>query len=588
MSGTHITASAAPGGAEQARPAAERASRLTPVNLVIAAVTVLALGLRLFYLTRPGYLLGVTEYDDGSYFGSAVRLVHGALPYRDFVFVQPPGITLLMTPVALLSRVIGTDGGLAIARVLTMLAGAAGVTLVGLCVRHRGVLAVLIACGVVAVYPDSVSSSHTLLVEPWLVLFCLAGAVAVFDGDQITGRRRRLIWGGVAFGFGGVIEAWAIIPVLVIAVLSIRRPRRTAAYLGGVAAGFVIPVLPFAALAPRSFYDSVITAQVGGRVHAERMPLWYRLRQMSGFANEPHVRHLYIAGLLALIVIFVLAACAVALLLTRRLPPPVEWFAYATAAAVAGIFLWPAQFHYHFSGFLAPFLGMSVALPASRLLAAIVDRAGRVAGASQPDGAGPGSAEPSADGAAAAPAAAGRPAAAPPAAGRAAAGRGTQAGRLLRWSVVGLATAGLAIGTWHQAAFQRKLQPDAPVAMMAAGQRIIPPGSCVLADNVAYTVTANRFVSSVPGCPTVDDGTGANYALSHGRSTATGAGRVPAVAAMWRSALEHAQYVWLTGLNHRRIAWTPALTAYFHAHFVHVANHTRDLRLYVRRGLLPR
>ena len=220
MSGTHITASAAPGGAGQAsRPAPERASRLTPVNLVIAAVTVLALGLRLFYLTRPGYLLGVTEYDDGSYFGSAVRLVHGVLPYRDFVFVQPPGITLLMTPVALASRVTGTDGGLAIARVLTMLAGAAGVTTGRPAGTAPGRAGRADRPGVVAVYPDSVSSSHTLLVEPWLVLFCLIGAVAVFDGDQFTGSRRRLIWGGVAFGFAGVIEAWAIVPVLVLLVL---------------------------------------------------------------------------------------------------------------------------------------------------------------------------------------------------------------------------------------------------------------------------------------------------------------------------------------------------------------------------------
>lgn len=595
MSGTHITASAAPGGAGQAdQPAAGHAARLMPVNLVIAAVTVLALGLRLFYLTRPGYLLGVTEYDDGSYFGSAVRLVHGVLPYRDFVFVQPPGVTLLMAPVALLSKVIGTDGGLAVARVLTMLAGAAGVALAGLLVRHCGVLAALLACGVVAVYPDSVSSSHTLLVEPWLVLFCLAGAMAVFDGDQITSSGRRLIWGGAAFGFAGVIEAWAIVPVLVIAVLSVRLPRRTAAYLGGVAAGFLVPVLPFAALAPRNFYDSVITAQVGGRVNAARMPLWYRLRQMSGFANEPHVRHLFVAGAIALIVMFVIVACAAALLLTRRLPPPIEWFAYLTAAAVAGIFLWPAQFHYHFSGFLAPFLGLSVALPAARLLSAILDRAGLPG----PEGsrASPGADEPAADGAdpddprggssVDRSPGVGSPGGDSPA-GRIPVGR-RRAGQVLLWSVAGLAAAGVAAGAWSQAAFESKLEPDAPVAMMAAGQRIIPAGACVLADNVAYTLTSNRFVSSVPGCPTVDDGTGANYALSKGRSTTTGAGRVPAVAAMWRSAFQHAQYVWLTGLNHRRIAWTPALTAYFHANFVHVANHMHDLRLYVRKGLHPR
>jgi hypothetical protein len=537
--------------------------------MVIAAVTLLGLGLRLYYLTRPGYLLGVTEYDDGSYFGSALRLVHGQLPYRDFVFVQPPGITLLMTPVAAATRVIGTDDGLAVARILTMLAGAAGVALAGLLVRHRGVLAALLACGVVAVYPDSVASAHTLLVEPWLVLFCLAGAVAVFDGDRITGSRRRLLWGGVAFGFGGAIEAWAIIPVVVVTVLCLPRPRQAVTYLGGVAAGFLIPVLPFAALAPRGFYQDVITAQVGGRVDATRMPLAYRLRHIAGFADQPDVRQAVVLGVIALIVAFVLGTCAVALLITRRLPPALEWFAYGCAVAVVAVFLWPAQFHYHFAGFLAPFLGLGVALPASRLVTAITGRIG-AAGQSR----------------------AGQSRAGQSRAGQSRGGRPAggwpRAGRLLRWSAAGLAAAGIAVGGWNQASFESTLEPDAPVAMMAAGQRIIPPGACVLADNVAYTITTNRFLSDVPGCPAIDDGTGANYALTGGRSALTGAGRVPAVAALWRSAFEHAQYVWLTGLNHRRIAWNPALTAYFTANFVRVAGHTRDLRLYVRKDLHPR
>ena len=43
----------------------------TPVTLVIVAATVLALGLRLYWLSRPGFLLSVNEYDDGNYFGSA-------------------------------------------------------------------------------------------------------------------------------------------------------------------------------------------------------------------------------------------------------------------------------------------------------------------------------------------------------------------------------------------------------------------------------------------------------------------------------------------------------------------------------------
>ena len=176
MSGTLARTSA--DGSQDGAPAPRqgRPDWLTPVNIVIIVTTLVALGLRLYYqYTRPGWLVGVTEYDDGPYFGSAVRLVHGSMPYRDFIMVQPPGITLLMSPVGLLTYWTGTAWGLAIGRMLTVLAGTAAVALAGLLVRHRGVLAVLITCGVMAVYSDAVAAAHTVLVEPWLVLFCVIG-----------------------------------------------------------------------------------------------------------------------------------------------------------------------------------------------------------------------------------------------------------------------------------------------------------------------------------------------------------------------------------------------------------------------------
>jgi hypothetical protein len=518
--------------AQQTRASAWR----QPATLVIIGMTLLALAVRLYYFTRPGYLLGVTEYDDGSYFGSAVRLVHGVLPYRDFVFVQPPGITLLMTPVALLSKVTGTDTGLAIARILTMLAGAAGTALAGLLVRHRGMLATLIATGIVAVYADSVASSHTLLVEPWVVLFCLLGAVAVFDGDSFTTSRRRLAGGGLAFGFAGLIEAWAIVPVLILLLLMIRTGRRTLTWLAGVMAGFLLPVAPFAALAPEKFFHGVITAQIGGREGAIRVPLYFRIRHMAGFANYPDLKHALVLAVAAALAGFIVVATLLASGLARKLPPLLDWFAYGTTAAIVAMFLWPSQFHYHFSGFLAPFLGLSLALPAARLVAVLRDRTA-------------------------------------PAAGRAIA------------ALAGTAAAAvLAAGTVSQVSFEHTLLPLAPIDAMAIGKSIIPPGACVLADNVAYTITANRFVNSKPGCPTVDDGTGANFALSHGLAAETGAGRLPQVAAMWRSALTHADYLWFTSLYNHRIAWTPALRAYVDANFVRVRPDVAKFRLYVRKG----
>ena len=70
----------------------------------------------------------------------------------------------------------------------------------GLLVRHRGVLATVIACGIMAVYPDSIQAAKTVLVEPWLVLFCLLGALALFDGDHLATRTRR--WSGAAWRSG--------------------------------------------------------------------------------------------------------------------------------------------------------------------------------------------------------------------------------------------------------------------------------------------------------------------------------------------------------------------------------------------------
>ena len=77
------SAGASPGSATRGRrpavlqPDALRAYWLSPTGLVILAATGLALALRLFLLSRPLFLTGVTEYDDGVYLGGAIRLISG-------------------------------------------------------------------------------------------------------------------------------------------------------------------------------------------------------------------------------------------------------------------------------------------------------------------------------------------------------------------------------------------------------------------------------------------------------------------------------------------------------------------------------
>ena len=538
----------APTGDAPARPRLA-VIRRNPVALVIVATTVLALGLRTYQLARPGVLLGLTEYDDGSYFGSAIHLLQGKLPYRDFIFVQPPGITLLMTPAALLAKLTSTATGMAAGRILTTLASAAGVVLTGLLVRHRGVLATLVACGVTALFPDSIATARTVLVEPWLTLFCLAGAVAVFDRDRITASRRRLVVGGVLFGFAGAVESWAIIPVLVVAALCLPWARRALAFVAGVVAGFCVPVLPFAALAPHRFYQSLITAQLGHRAASLRVSIWVRLQDMTGLSlvRLPARANLLITRLflypqstifLTVVILLLLSvgSMAVVIAATRRPPAPLDGFAVVSMLLIAIVFLLPSQFHYHFPAFLAPFLGMAIGLPLSRL------------------------------------AMLGHPAQASP-------------WRGVLGAVTAAAAAVLVVFTIFQVRAEGQvkalLAPTGPVSI-AAFARHIPPGACVATDEVSLLIVSDRFVTSVPGCSPMLDGTGTDLALSAGGTPATGAARTPAVVAAWQQEFAHATYAWFSAYSSRRIAWSPALRAHFASHFVQVMRDQRGDVLYRR------
>jgi hypothetical protein len=492
--------------------------RPSAVTTVIITATLLAVALRIYDLTRPGYLFGISEYDDGTDFGSAIRLVHGAVPYRDFIMVQPPGITLIMFPVALITKGMGTITGMAVARVVTALASAAAVPLAGLLTRHRGFMAVLVSCGVLAIYPDSILAARTVLLEPWLVLFCLLGALAVFDRDQVT-TGRRLLLGGILFGFAGAVKVWAILPVAVILVLTARRPRQAAVYAAGVTLGFCAAVLPFALTAPATFYRSVIIAQLV-RADLVRIPQGYRLQHMLGAV---HLSQLPTPALVIIGIVAVAAIAAVSVLgsrLARSAPPALDWFATGTCALVVAAFLWPADFYYHYAGFLAPFLALALALPLSRLLAAL------------PAG-------------------------------------GTRRWRtaLRRGATVAVGVALLAL-TVVQVVAESHEASGMSASEIAAAQRIIPPGACVSTDQASFTIAINRFVSTVPGCSLMIDGVGTDYALSNGRNGQTGAGSSPAVAAAWLAEFRAASYAWLTAQQSRRIPWTPALTAYFNRNFV--------------------
>ena len=518
--------------ARRARRPPETSPRLlSPVTLAIIATTALALFLRLWQLTKHGYLLGVTEYDDGVYFGGAVRLIHGTVPYKDFITVQPPGVMLLMSPVAALAGPLGTAKALAIGRILTACAGAGGVTLTGLAIRHRGVLPVAVAGGFLAVYPDGAYAAHTVLIEPWLVLFCLAGTLAVMDGDHLAGRWQRLGAGGIAFGFAGVCKAWAVFPVLVLLAGMARTPRRALVFLGGVVAGFVLPVLPFAVLAPHAFYNQVLVAQ-WSRTDDVRVSLWIRLASMMGFSHGPNLPH---AVLVAAVFATAAAGAGASLWATvasRRLPPALETFALFTTALVAIAFLVPNDYYYHYAAFLGPFLALAVVLPVSRLASVLRSRR-------EAAGAGPRAAR-------------------------------TRAVRQRPGCCTGAAWPSRPRWCWSWPCCRDGRSPTRTTTAWrtrwwptsGSSRRLVRRGRRGVLHDRGQPVRVHG--ARLPGHR---GHIGSDYTLSHGRNGVSGAGDTPAVRQFWLSALSHAQYVWLSGQWPRRLPWTPAIASFFSAHF---------------------
>ena len=333
---------------------------------LVAGLIALAMGI--YQLTLPHVLKGVLPpwlgYDDGVYMGVAIRLTHGVLPYRDFVFVHPPGIALLMSPVAALEVLTGSSANsLILARVITVIVVAVNVTLVGHLVRPIGRAAVAVASFSLALWPLTVGVNRTLELEPYLVLFCLLGALAVF-GPNGQSSRRRLIVGGLCFGFAFVVKVWAIMPIVAVVLIFLPRWRREGRWLVlGIAAAIGVCCLPFLLAAPHAFVHDVFIDQLYRQSATPSTSLEQHLFLISGLGGLTALTAssaLAVAGFLvtAIVVLIVYG-------MGWRQRTRLEWYVLL-AAAITFVGMFDAPFlEPHYAYFpvtmLAPLLGVCVA-----------------------------------------------------------------------------------------------------------------------------------------------------------------------------------------------------------------------------------
>jgi alpha-1,2-mannosyltransferase len=333
-------------------------------TVIIRVIAVVAAGITLYQVSRPGFLFGITP-DIAAWLGGSIRLVHGVVPYRDFDLLQPPGFTLLASPLAFLSEWIGTRDALAVLRLCTPLLAAASVLLIGKVVRHHGPAAVIVACGVMAFYPAELYALRSGLLESVVDFFCLAGAALLFDGDSMSPSRRRIFLGGIAFGIAGTVKAPAIVPVLVLVVLCFPDIRhRLLPFIAGVVAGFGIPTLPFFLLAPGPFIRDVVITALSSIPAGHRVSVSVRLGDVTGISAFDG------AASAAIIATVVIAGIVItALLLRPRRPSTLEWFAIAATVLAVVAQLGPAYYFANYTAFVTPFLGLLLGISVARLVA---------------------------------------------------------------------------------------------------------------------------------------------------------------------------------------------------------------------------
>lgn len=434
---------------------------------VLGALTALAIGA--YQLSLPHVLTGVLSYnegyDDGVYVGAAVRFVHGAVPYKDFVLVHPPGIVLLLSPIALIGSATTSHAALILARLLTVAVTALNPFLAGRLVRRQGRLVAAVACFALALWPLTVSVDRGVELEPYLICFMLLGAIRVFDAG-------RILTGGVLLGLACTVKVWGVVPALAAMIVLIPDWKKVGRLAVGLALGALVPCLPFFVASPGHFLHDIISAQAdrsfgGGTSMVDRLEL------ITGTAGVPilHVDPLAAIGnasphgssvpLTFVLVALLLAAVVVVYGLGRRRRSRLDWWVFAAAVGCVAMMLVAPNMADHYGylpmATLAPLIGICAG-DLRRLVAS------------------------------------------------------------LSWAPVALAACGAAVAglliTSNTSFDAHYLSEAAPAPDLAA---YVPAGACVISDFPSDLLATDRFTSRYPGCPLIVDPLGTYLVDDDGR-----------------------------------------------------------------------
>lgn len=316
-----------------------------------AGVGVLALAVRLsLVLASPGGLTGNLSDDAAAYYAGADAIVHGRLPYRDFVLLHPPLLDLFLTPFAAIGALTSDHAGFVAATLATEAIGALNAGLIVL-VGHRlglGRWPVRLAGTFYAVWFSAVVADMGVRLETVANLLFLLGLLALTKSG-----RRYVVLAGAALGGAATVKIWGAVPALVAVgwyVVVRRRPAHAGWLAAGIAGATLLVCGPFFLASPRSMWRMVIIDQLTRRV--DERP---RLPQLTAMADV--FPDLDGAALTAMLTV-VSAAVVVVLALALRVPS-VRLVTVIAIIELALLLLSPSYFPYY-GAFAAPAVAISL------------------------------------------------------------------------------------------------------------------------------------------------------------------------------------------------------------------------------------
>ena len=336
-------------------------TRGTQLRLAAIVATALSLGSLVLSASEAAQGGIASAYDTSVYFLASLQMAQGHLPYKDFLFVQPPGILEILFPFSIGSHVFSLNSIFVLERSLTLLATSANVGLVAWILRRRGVTAMVASGVILGISSATASLASGIKLDPFFIFLVLLSTSLIF-GNQPLGAPRRMRIAGGLIGIAIAVKFWAVVPLAcLIGTVATESPKAAKVLLRWSVGVALLLLAPFIVLSPWPLLRDAVWLQVT-RHALVAVSLTDRLTNLSPLQGGSGTVIQIGAAIWAL----VLAASSI-YVLRRRRRRLLNVYCVSTMFVSALVVLIPTEFFSYYAYMYLPFAALVIGIAVSDL-----------------------------------------------------------------------------------------------------------------------------------------------------------------------------------------------------------------------------